>query len=470
MSELVGTPGVADSLPAKLRPTASRIAQSALLVILVLGLAKGVSLVEKKVALDRFGITLSWDTYTVANQIPEQLFNLLAGGALAYAFIPIFGDFLAHDNREGAWKLASNTLNTIFLAVLLMSILAFLAAPWLVANVIAPGFASYYADLSQPFSLNFIGTILHPDLVLQTANLMRILLLGLLLFSISGLCMGILQTNQNFLLPALAPIMYDVGNLFGTLVLARYLGIYGAAIGAVVGAGLHLGIQVPGLVRLHAKWRPTLNWRDPALREVIVLMIPRALGLALINLNTIVAIRIASSLSAGSVSAYNSGYRLMQLPETLIGTAMGIVIFPTLALLSSEGDLRGKRAAMSGALRFILIASIPAAVAMALAGRPLISILEGGAFDAASADKVFRVLQFFALGIVTQSAVEIAARSFYADKDTVTPLWIALIVAAINLGLAIMLSNLYNVAGLALANSIAAGCELSLLIFILRRR
>ncbi len=209
-----------------------------------------------------------------------------------------------------------------------------MAAPWLVANVIAPGFANYYADLSRPFTFSFMGTILHPDLVLQTANLMRILLLGLLLFSISGLVMGILQTNQNFMLPALAPIMYDAGLLLGTLVLARRFGIFGVAMGAVVGAGLHLGIQIPGLVRLHARWRPTLNWRDPALREVIVLMIPRAIGLALINLNSIVAIRIASTLQAGSVSAYNSGYRLMQLPETLIGTAMGIVIFPTLALLT----------------------------------------------------------------------------------------------------------------------------------------
>src|SRR5258708_5544027 len=268
-SGAVETPDTIETLhklPVRLRPTATRIAKSALLVILLLTLAKGVSLVERKVTLDRFGITLSWDTYTVANQIPEQLYNLLSGGALAFAFIPIFGDFLARNDREGAWKLASNTLNTIFLAVLFVSALAFLAAPWLVANVIAPGFANYYADLSRPFTLSFMVTILHPDLVLQTANLLRILRLGLLLFSISGLVTGILQTNQNFMLPALAPIMYDAGLLLGTLVLARRFGIFGVAMGAVVGAGLHLGIQIPGLVRLHARWRPTLNWRDPALR------------------------------------------------------------------------------------------------------------------------------------------------------------------------------------------------------------
>src|SRR5258707_13817792 len=123
---------------AKPRLTTTGIARSAILVIALLLAAKLFCLVEQKVALDRFGITLSWDTLTVANAIPEQLFNLLAGGALAFAFIPIFGDFLARDDREGAWRLASNTLNTIFLAVVVMATLSFIAAPWLVANVIAP--------------------------------------------------------------------------------------------------------------------------------------------------------------------------------------------------------------------------------------------------------------------------------------------------------------------------------------------
>jgi putative peptidoglycan lipid II flippase len=324
--------------------------------------------------------------------------------------------------------------------------------------------------LTHPFNLRFVQTVFHPDMVMETANLMRILLVSLLIFSISGLSTGILQTHQRFLLPALAPIMFDVGNLIGSYFLARYMGIYGAAIGAVIGAALHFGIQIPGLIRLKAKWRPIINWRDPQLREVIVLMIPRAIGLFMFNLNALLAIRLASQIGPGSVAAYNRGWTLMQLPETLIGTAMGIVIFPTLAMLSAAGDLNGKRSAMSGALRFILTASIPSAVAMFLAGRPLVSVLEGGAFDAESADRVFRVVQFFALAIVTHSCVEVAARSFYADKDTVTPLWIAIITAGINLVLALVLINSFNVAGLALANSLAVGFELLMLLAVLHRR
>lgn len=453
-----------------LRPSATRIARSTAMVIGLFAIAKAFSLVSNWVALQRFGVGAAWGTFNAANQLPEQLFNLLAGGALAYAFIPVFGGFLTHDDRSGAYKLASNVLNTVFLAVALFSILVFLFAPWIVAHLVAPGFASPFVDMSDP--LNALHTFYHPDLVMQTAALMRILLLSLLIFSISGLVGGILHTNQHFLSPTLAPIMYDVGNVFGILVLARFFGIYGAAMGAVIGAGLHLLIQVPGLIKVKAHWYPILNWRDPALRQVIQLMIPRAIGLGLLNFNLLIAIRIASDYSAGSVAIFNRGWGLMQLPETIIGTAMGIVIFPTLATLSAAGDLRGKRAAMSGALRFILIAAIPAAVVMAVAGRQLVGILEGGAFDAEGVNNVFRVLQFFALGIVTHSAVEVVARSFYADKDTITPMFVAILTATVNLLLAFSLSrpNILGVPGLALANSLAVGVELSVLLLILRRR
>lgn len=451
------------------RSTASGIARNAALVIGLLAFAKLFALVEKWVGLDRFGVGSAWDTYTAANLIPEQLFNLIAGGALAYAFIPIFGTFLAHDDRDGAWRLASNVLNTIFLVALTLSILVFLTAPW-VAGLIVPGFKNHYVDLSRPLASDFMGTLMNPDKLMQTANLMRILLFSLIIFSVSGLCTGILHTHQRFLLPTLAPILFDAGNLFGVAVLARYFGVYGAAIGAVIGAALHFGIQVPGLIRVRARWRPILNWRDPSLRQVIKLMIPRALGLGLVNFNAFVAVSLASRLESGSVASYNRAWSLMQLPETLIGTAMGIVIFPTLATLSAAGDLRGKRDAMSGALRFILIASIPAAVALIVGGRPLVGILEGGAFDSESAGRVFRVLQFFALAVVTQGTVEVVARSFYADKDTITPLWIALITATVNLVLALILTETLQVAGLGLANSLAVGVELIALMLILRRR
>lgn len=452
-----------------------RLARSTLVVMIAFGIAKAISLVQTVVIAQVFGLSQEWDAYVVANSIPELIFTLIAGGALAHAFIPIFSGFLARGDLEGAWRTASHVINTVFLTTLVVSAIAFIAAPWLVANVAAPGFDA-------------VGQA-------QTVELMRILFVTTLIFSVSGISMGILQSHNHFLLPALAPIMFDVGILFGVIFLIGPFGVNGIAIGAVLGAALHFGIQVPGLIRYGVRWKPEVDLKDPTLWRIIRLMLPRIAGLGVFSLNFIVMNNIASRLGSGSVSALSWGWRLMQIPQTLIGTAMGTVIFPTLAALSELDDRQGKRDAMSGALRFILIASIPSAVGLIFVGRPLVGLLERGAFDASASALVYSTLQFFALGIVVHSALEVVARSFYADKDTLTPLWAALGGAAINLVGSFVLSDFqaaerssfYNlvatqfsflsmqpvaghVGGLALANSLGTAFEVGLLLLILRRR
>lgn len=443
------------------RQTSRQIARSTAIVMGAFAAAKAISLAQTFIIARTFGVGSGWDSFVTANRIPELIFTLISGGALAYAFIPVFSGYLSRGDRDGAWRIASHVINTIFSATLVVSIVAFLAAPWLVEHVVAPGFL--------------------PDIQAQTVELMRILLVSTLIFSVSGIVMGILQSHNHFLLPALAPIMYDVGILFGVVFLLTPFGVRGIALGAVLGAALHFLIQVPGLIRFRAYWYPELGWRDPNLWRVIRLMIPRIGGLGVFSFNFIVMNNIASRLGAGSVSALDWGWRLMQIPETLIGTAMGTVIFPTLAALSAVEDDEGKRTAMSGALRFILIATIPSAIGLILIGRTLISLLEGGAFDTSASALVYSTLQFFTLGLVVHSLLEIIARSFYADKDTLTPFWAALGGAAINLGLSILLSGVLqvdptvpgdqgNVSGLALANSLGTGFEVIVLLVILRRR
>ena len=452
-----------------------QIARSTLVVMIAFGIAKAISLVQTVIIAQIFGLRQEWDAFVAANSIPELIFTLIAGGALAHAFIPIFSGFLARDDHMGAWRTATHVINTIFATTLVVSIIAFLSAPWLVATIVAPGF-----DTSGQA---------------QTVELMRILLLTTLIFSVSGITMGILQSHNHFLLPALAPIMFDVGILIGVIFLIEPFGVNGIAFGAVLGAALHFGIQIPGLIRFRARWWPELGLSDPVLWRIIRLMLPRIAGLGVFSLNFIVMNNIASRLGPGSVSALSWGWRLMQIPQTLIGTAMGTVIFPTLAALSELGDSEGKRDAMSGALRFIMIASIPAAVGLIVVGQPLVRLLERGAFDSAASALVFSTLQFFALGLVVHSALEVVARSFYADKDTLTPLWAALGGATINLVGSFVFSNVSaaeansfynltaaqypalglqpvtgNVAGLALANSLGVAFEVLSLLWVLRRR
>ena len=288
-----------------------------------------------------------------------------------------------------------------------------------------------------------------------TVELMRILLLSSVLFAVSGIFSGILNSHQHFLLPALAPIVFDIGILFGVVFLLPRFGVHGIAIGAVLGAGLHLAVQVPGLARYKMRWRLELGLRNPQLWRVIRLMLPRVAGLGVFSLNFLVMNNIASRLGVGSVSALSWGWRLMQIPQTLLGTAMGIVIFPTLAALSEMDDLAGKRGAMNGALRFILISSIPSAIGLIVLGRPLISMLERGAFDASASALVYSTLTMFTLGLVVHSVLEVVARSFYADKDTLTPLFAALGGALINFVFAILLSDVRSLDNNVLLNSVA---------------
>jgi putative peptidoglycan lipid II flippase len=435
------------------------LARSTLIVIIAFAAAKAISLAQVVVIGRTFGLSSEYDAFVAANKLPEQIYTLIAGGAIAFAFIPVFTGLLATDEHDSAWRTASHVVNSIFSLTFVVSLVAFLFAPWLIANVVAPGFDAPVQE--------------------QTVALMRILLVSTVIFSVSGIVMGILQSHNMFLLSSLAPILYDVGILFGVLVLIPRFGVSGVAYGAVLGAAMHLVIQIPGLLRARARWVPELGWNDPNLRRIVRLMIPRILDLGLVTLTTIVTTNIVSRLVTGSTSAYDWGWRIMQIPETLIGTAMGVVIFPTLAALSSIGDLDGKRSAMSGALRFILIGTIPSAIGLIVIGRPMISLLEGGQFDASASDLVYSTLQFFAFGIVVHSMLEVVARSFYADKDTLTPLLIAVGGAVINLFFAYTLSGVAyvdanpqagNVGGLALANTLGITFEVGALLWVLRRR
>jgi putative peptidoglycan lipid II flippase len=452
-----------------------RIARSTLTVMIAFAIAKVISLAQTLIIAQAFGVGRELDAYVAANRIPELIVILISGGALTHAFIPIFSGFLAKGDLDAAWRLSSNLISTIFMLALLISAVVFLLAPWLVNHIVAPGFDAATAR--------------------NTIDMMRILLLSTIIFAISGIFSGILNSHQHFLLPALAPIMFDVGILAGVLFLLPRFGVHGIALGAVLGSALHFSIQVPGLIRYQMRWRFGLGLRNPQLWRVIRLMLPRIGGLGVFSLNFLVMNNIASRLGVGSVSALDWGWRLMQIPQTLLGTAMGIVIFPTLAALSEINDLSGKRDAMSGALRFLLISSIPAAIALILLGRPLISLLERGAFDASASSLVYSTLSMFTLGLIVHSALEVIARSFYADKDTLTPLFAALGGAAINFAAAIILSDsravdnslflnsvsdvmpfagikreIGNVSGLALANSLGVMFEVLVLLHILRRR
>jgi putative peptidoglycan lipid II flippase len=429
----------------------SHIARNTLLVAASFGLAMVTGLVRNVVVARQFGIGADLDAYYAAFKLPDLLFTVVAGGALATAFIPVFAAFLSRGDLEGAWRLASAITNLVVLMVSGLAVVAALLAPWLVRNLIAPGF-----DARQQA---------------EAAALMRLVLISTLIFGVSAVQSSVLHGFKHFLLPALAPAMYPLGIAAGALWLAPAWGVRGLAVGAIAGALLHLAVKVPGLVHYGFRWWPVLDLDSLAVRRVAVLMGPRVLDLGVFHLTMLATTNLASRLGAGSVSALEWGWDAMQLPETVIGTAFGLVAFPTLADLAARGDADGLRSTLGETLRAVIALTMPAACGLILLGRPALQMLyQRGAFDAAATDAVFVALRFYALGLVGHSCLELAARAFFARQDTVTPLLVATGSAVVNVALGIWLMGPLGHGGLALANSLAVSAEVLVLLLILRRR
>lgn len=425
-----------------------RVARSTLVVMAGLAASLVIGLVRQRIIAITFGTGAQLDAYTAANGIPELLFTMLSGGALAFAFIPVYTETLKQpDNRESN-RLLSQVINLILLITAVASALVALAAPTLV---------------SAPWG---IGPNFPPEVQQLTVQLMRVLLISTVIFAISSIVTGALHAHQHFLLPAITPIMYSGGIIAGTLLLAPSMGIFGLAWGAVGGALLHLLVQVPGLIHYGIRWRPIVDFANPALRRVAVLMAPRVVDLLMarasidwINAN------LGSGLGEGRVSALRYAYQLMNMPWTLIGTAIGIAIFPTMAELAAQRDVGAQRRALSGSLRAILTLTLPAAMGLLVLGRPIIRLLfEGGEFTAQSTELVYYALQFYVVALISQSMLEVVVRSFAAQQDTLTPLIVSFFTTALNIGLAITLARPIAEGGLAhgglaLANGIAVGVE-----------
>jgi putative peptidoglycan lipid II flippase len=422
-----------------------------LLVAASFALAAGMGLVRNILIARQFGLGADLDAFYAAFKLPDLLFTIVAGGALATAFIPVFTTFLAAGDRTGAWRLASAITNLVALAVSALALLAALFAPWLVRVILAPGFS--------------------PDQQAETVSLMRLVLLSTLFFGISAVQSSVLHSFKQFLLPALAPVVYPLGVIIGALWLTPLWGVHGLAAGAVIGALFHLLVKIPGLLRVGLHWSPVLDLHSPAVHRVLLLMGPRILDLGLFHLTMLVTTNLASRLAPGSVSALEWGWEFMQLPETIIGTAFGLVAFPTLAELAARGDRAGLRATLGDSLRMVITLTTPAAVGLILLGRPLIEVAyQRGAFDPAATEAVYIALAFFALGLVGHSSLELVARAFFALQDTITPLLVAAVAALVQVLLAVGLMVWIGHGGLALANSVAITLEVLALLAILRRR
>lgn len=442
----------------------SHIARSALIIAVFIGLEKLLGFFRQILIARQFGLSAGLDVFNAANNLPDLIFGLISGGALAIAFIPVLSEYLQEKGQPAMWDIFSRVANLVFLVSLGMSILVALLANQLVGwNLgIAPGFS--------------------PEQQSQVVGLMRLNLIATMLFSISGLVIAGLQANQHFLLPALARSMYDVGTLIGVIFLAPStgyqigpltlpafgLGIYGLTYGTVIGALLFLVIQLPGLIRYQFHWVAKINLRHPGVQKVLRVMVPRVGSMFFIYLVLIyIPDNIASRLPTGSVTALVYGWLFMQVPETLIGTAIGTALLPTISEQFVRREKEKFTTSINNALRVILALTLPIAVLIGLAIEPIVAIL---GFEQVGTDLVVWTTRAFLVGLTGHAMLEVAGRGFYAQQDAITPLWASALMAAIFTILAVVFARWVGSPGIALANSLAFTSQAVLLWIFINRR
>ncbi len=439
----------------------SRISKISLLLAVLFTIDKLLGVGRQMIISRQFGLSAELDVFNAANNLPDMLFMLISGGALAIAFIPVLTEILTKDGEERAWRLFSNILNIAFLITAFLAIVIGIFAQPLVSGQlgIAPGFTQDQMEL--------------------TVSLLRLNLVATLIFSLSGLVMASLQAHQHFLLPALAPIFYDFGQIFGAVVLApaepytlgpiRFpaagLGVEGLVYGVILGALLHLLVQVPGLLKHKFKWSPKLDVNNPETKKVLKLMGPRLLSMLFIQLIFLVQDNLASRLSVGSVTALTYGWWIMQVPETLIGTAIATAILPTLAELFTNNAMPEFKSRVERAAKVMLAMTIPIAVIAGVVIEPVIQTLFG--FDIADTLRVANVTRIFLLGIIGHSIVELFVRAFYALQKPKYPLLGALLTLVVYVIVGISSHKVFEAAGIAGANTLAYAIQaIFLLVFL----
>ena len=384
-------------------------------------------LIDKVLAFVRTGIIARQyrdevhllDTFNAANNLPDVLFALISGGALAMAFIPLLTEYLTTKGRAAAWDLFSRVANVAFLVTGSIAIvIAIFAQPIVDANLgIAPGFGEEQRIL--------------------LADLMRLNLIGTIIFSISGLVMASVQANQHFVLPALAPSMYNIGQIFGAIFLVPTYGIHGLVYGVIIGAAMHLLIQIPALFMYGFRWTPSLNLKHTGLMEALSLMAPRLLTMGGIQIIVLARDNLASRLDqVGAVTSLTYGWMIMQVPETILGTAIATAILPTLSELAAKKDWHEFRATIERALKVLISLTIPIAAIMGAGIHPLVRAVFG--FDEATSTLLTWTTRGYLLTLTGFTIHEIAARSFYARKEPMFPLYAVGIRLALFLGIGLI--------------------------------
>ncbi len=407
-------------------------------------------LVRDVVVLPQFGTSGDLDLYYAAFRIPDLIFNLVAGGALGSALVPVFAEYRSAESSDRLARLASIVFNVVGVAALLAAVLGILFTPLVVP---------------------FLGAGFSPEQQDRLAMLVRILLLQPVLFGLGEVVTRFLQVQGHFAYPAMAPTLYNLAIIAAAIVLGPSMGTMGLAVGVVLGSVVYLLVQLPAARTLGFRWRPEIDLQEPGLRRMAPLMLPRLVDRGAVQLGFVLTTRLASFLPAGHFAALNVAWVLMMLPLGTFAMSAANAAYPTIADQAARGQREVLAATVRRTLSSILFLMVPSALGLILVGLPLVQTLyQRGEFTLESAVLTATALAFYAAGLPAHGAIEILTRSFYALQDTRTPVALSVAAMATNILLATVLVGPLGHIGIALAMSASASLETVALLALLNRR
>jgi putative peptidoglycan lipid II flippase len=388
------------------------------------------------------------DAFKAAFRLPDLVYNILITGALNAAFIPVFGDLVAKHKQEDAWRVASALINIVLLLFAVVGVFVFIFA--------------------EPF-VHIIAPLFTDEKLRVTAQLTRVMMLSPILLGASAFLSGGINVYHRFIVPALAPILYNVGAIVGILLLYPHFGVYGLAYGILLGAGLHLLIQIPLAYKLGFRYHFGFCWGESPVRRVAKLMLPRTVGLGIDQIESLVATILSSTLGSGAYFLFTQTFNLVTFPISFFGVSMAQAALPTLTREAAQDQRDNFRQTLLYTFHQVLYLTVPVAVLMIVLKLPITRIIQNfpnWVDTLVSAHVMF----YFALGLAAQAGIHVFVRGLYALEDTVSPLYAGSAGVIVSVLTSLLTIQAYGLRGIALGISVGSAVNLILLIVFMQKK
>lgn len=397
-----------------------------------------------------FGATGEMSAFEAASLVPKNIYELLVGGMVSAALVPVFSEYAAKEERKELWHLVSIVLSLVVVVMGGFLLLAEVTAP-LLTRLLVGGFDTRLQSL--------------------TTVLIRIISPAVVFFGVSGILTALLYAQQVFSYPAVGAAVFNLGGILGTQLLARRIGIASLTLGIVLGAFLQMAVQLPGLYGRRIRF--SLSLRHPALQRIVMLYIPVVLSLIISQIGIVIDRNLASRVGEQAIAWMAAATRLREFPLGLVSTAVSMAVLPALSRLNLHSSHEEFKETLALGLRLVLVLIVPATVGLFVLGVPIISLIfQHGEFTASDTQQTARALVGYLLGTPFAAADLLLIFAFYSQKDTVTPVMVGIICVFIYLGVAPILAfaSELGMMGLVLANSVQLASHALIMWILLRRR